>query len=330
MFADKIYLLLLLLIPVLAVFFYIALKKRKAALDRLISSVNISTLVSVNLKAYKIKYILLLAGLFFVIIAMACPQYGDEMRTVIKESSEIIIALDISKSMLAEDSKPSRLEKAKMIVSKIVEENPGEKMGIVVFSGTAMWQCPLTFDLHALKMFLQSVETTNLPLGGTRISSAIMLASKAASCESSGSRVMILISDGENHDSKIKEAVNAAKKAGLRIISIGIGKKEGAPIPVKDETGTVIDYVKDVNGKVVISRVNPVLLKNVAEEMGGKYFDALDDDVYPSLVKAVRNLDKNNSEVGMKSSKTDRFQIFLLLGLIALFAELLFPLRRKR
>jgi Ca-activated chloride channel family protein len=138
MFADKIYLLLLLLIPALAVFFYVVFKKRKADLDLLISRVNISTLVSVNLKAYKIKYILLLTVLFFVILAMARPQYGEKMRAVIKESSEIIIALDISKSMLAEDSKPSRLEKAKMIISGIVEENPGEKMGIVVFSGTAM------------------------------------------------------------------------------------------------------------------------------------------------------------------------------------------------
>jgi Ca-activated chloride channel family protein len=141
---------------------------------------------------------------------------------------------------------------------------------------------------------------------------------------------MILISDGETHDSKIKEAANAAKKAGLRIISIGIGTNEGALIPIKDETGAVIDYVKDVNGEVVISSVNPVLLKRVAEETGGKYFDASNDDIYPSLVKAVRNLDKNSSEVGMRNSKTDRFQIFLLLGLIALFAELLFPIRRKR
>jgi Ca-activated chloride channel family protein len=145
-----------------------------------------------------------------------------------------------------------------------------------------------------------------------------------------GSKAMILINDGENHDSKIKEAANAAKKAGLRIISIGIGTKEGAPIPVKDETGAVIDYVKDVNDKVVISMLNHVLLKSVAEETGGKYFNASDDDVYPSLVKTVCNLDKNNSEVGMRNSKTDRFQIFLLLGLITLFAELLFPLRRKR
>ncbi|MDR0800615.1 MAG: VWA domain-containing protein [Endomicrobium sp.] len=329
MFADKIYLLLLLLIPALAVFFYIVFEKRKTTLSLLISRVNMPTLVAVNLKAYAIKYILLLIGLFFIILAMARPQYGEKVETVVKESSEIIIALDISRSMLAEDLKPNRLEKAKMMILGIIEENPGEKVGIIVFSGTAMWQCPMTYDLQALKMFLQNVEIGNLPLGGTRISDAVVLASKAVSSGTAGGRIMFLISDGENHDSKIKEAVYTAKKAGLKVISVGIGTHEGAPIPVKDETGVARDYVKDGSGKIVMSRLDSILLRTIAEETGGKYFDVSGGDIYPLLLKTVRDLDKNNSEVSEKNNRIDRFQIFLLLGLIALFAELFFPLRRK-
>ncbi|MDR3256526.1 MAG: VWA domain-containing protein [Endomicrobium sp.] len=329
MFADKIYLLLLLLIPAFAVFFYVVLKKRKTMLALLISSINMSSLAAVNLKAYAIKYILLLAGLFFIVLAMARPQYGYKIRTIIKESSEIVIALDVSRSMLAEDSKPNRLEKAKIMVTRIVEENPGEKIGVIIFSGFAMWQCPMTYDLQALKMFLESVEIGNLPLGGTQISDAIMLASKAISDKATSGKVMLLISDGEDHDSKIKEAINAAKKAELKIISVGIGTSEGAPIPIKDETGVIRDYVKDRKGQIVMSKMNSVLLKSVAKETGGKYISALDKDISTELVKTIRGLDKNKNETSNRDNKTDRFQIFLLLGLIALFAELLFPIRHK-
>ncbi|MCA6071745.1 MAG: VWA domain-containing protein [Endomicrobium sp.] len=330
MFADKVYLLLLFLIPILIFFFFVAFKKRKAALNTLISSMNMPILAVVNLKAYKVKYILLLVGLFFVILALARPQYGEQKRTVIKESSEIVIALDVSKSMLAQDSKPNRLEQAKLMALRVVEESPGEKMGVIIFSGTAMWQCPMTYDLQALKMFLKSVEAGSLPLGGTQISDAIILASKVVSGKTASGRALLLISDGEDHDSKIKKALHIARKAELKIISVGIGAHEGSPIPLKDKTGDIRDYVKDRNGRVVISKANSILLKSVADETGGKYFDASDKDISPVLIKAVRDLDKTNDEVSENDAKTDRFQIFLLFGLIALFAALLFPASRKK
>jgi len=233
MFTDKIYLSLLFLLPVLAFLFYVFYKRRKDALDILVSRVNFSVLSNVRLEAYAVKYFFLLAGIFFLILALARPQYGEKKQEVIRESSEIIMALDISKSMLAEDNKPNRLEKAKLMLLKVISENPGEKMGLIVFSGSAMWQCPMTYDLDALKMFLQGVETGQLPLGGTQISAAINLAARAVSGSAGSNKVLILISDGEDHDSKIKEAVNNAKKSDLRIISVGVGTPEGAPIPVR-------------------------------------------------------------------------------------------------
>ncbi|MDR3071165.1 MAG: VWA domain-containing protein [Endomicrobium sp.] len=249
---------------------------------------------------------------------------------MINESSEIIVALDVSRSMLAEDLKPSRLEKAKMMILRVIEENPGEKIGVIVFSGTAMWQCPMTYDLQAVKLFLKTVTTDVLSFGGTQISNAILLASRAVSnLNSSSGKAMLLISDGENHDSKIKEAVNAAKKVGLKIISVGIGTHEGSPIPLRDKTGSIRDYIRDRNGQVVISKVNSVLLKNAAEETGGKYFDSSNKDISNTLIQAIRNLDKHANKVNETNNKTDRFQIFLFFSLIALFAELLFPIGRK-
>jgi Ca-activated chloride channel family protein len=330
MFADKIYLLLLLLFPLLAGFLYLTFRKRTFDLALLISKSNFLSLTNVNLNAYKVKNILILLALFFIIIALARPQFGYKKKTVIKESSEIVISLDVSRSMLAQDLKPNRLEKAKDMVLKIVEENPGEKIGIIVFSGSAMWQCPMTYDSQALKMFLQSVEVGSLPIGGTQISDAIVLASKAVEKELSNGKVMILISDGEDHDSKIKEAINKAKKAGLKIITVGIGTPIGSPVPVKDESGIIKDYIKDRTGQVVVSKINANLLKSVASETGGKYFDASGKDISGDLSKAVRDLEKNKNKVSERDGKIDRFQIFLLVALLLLFIELLFPVKRLK
>jgi Ca-activated chloride channel family protein len=288
------------------------------------------SLTNVNLNAYKIKNILIFLAFFFIIIALARPQFGYKKRTIIKESSEIVISLDVSRSMLAQDLKPNRLEKAKDMVLKIVEENSGEKIGIIVFAGSAMWQCPMTYDSQALKMFLRSVETTSLPIGGTQISDAITLASKAVEKELSNGKIMVLISDGEDHDSGIKEAINKAKKAGLKIIAVGIGTPNGSPIPVKDESGIIKDYIKDRTGQIVVSKINANLLKSVASETGGKYFDASVKDISGELSRAVRDLEKNKNKISERDSKIDRFQIFLFVALLLLFIELLFPVKRLK
>jgi len=330
MFADKIYLLLLLLLPLLAGFLYLTFRKREFDLALLVSRVNFLSLTNVNLNAYKIKNILIFLAFFFIIIALARPQFGYKKRTIIKESSEIVISLDVSRSMLAQDLKPNRLEKAKDMVLKIVEENSGEKIGIIVFAGSAMWQCPMTYDSQALKMFLRSVETSSLPIGGTQISDAIILASKAVEKELSNGKIMVLISDGEDHDSRIKEAINKAKKAGLKIIAVGIGTPNGSPIPVKDESGIIKDYIKDRAGQIVVSKINANLLKSIASETGGKYFDASVKDISGELSRAVRGLEKNKNKISERDSKIDRFQIFLFVALLLLFIELLFPVKRLK
>ncbi|MDR1942773.1 MAG: VWA domain-containing protein [Endomicrobium sp.] len=330
MFADKIYLLLLLLLPLLAGFLYLTFRKREFDLALLVSRVNFLSLTNVNLNAYKIKNILIFLAFFFIIIALARPQFGYKKRTIIKESSEIVISLDVSRSMLAQDLKPNRLEKAKDMVLKIVEENSGEKIGIIVFAGSAMWQCPMTYDSQALKMFLRSVETSSLPIGGTQISDAIILASKAIEKELSNGKIMVLISDGEDHDSGIKEAINKAKKTGLKIIAVGIGTPNGSPIPVKDESGIIKDYIKDRTGQIVVSKINANLLKSVASETGGKYFDASVKDISGELSRAVRDLEKNKNKISERDSRIDRFQIFLFVALLLMFIELLFPVKRLK
>jgi Ca-activated chloride channel family protein len=330
MFADKSYLLLLILIPLFTLFFYIAFKKRKDSLNMLLTDVNLLSLSEVNLIAYKVKNILLLFGFFLIVLALARPQYGTKKHTVVKESCEIVLALDVSKSMLAQDFKPNRLEKAKSIIVDIVRANPGEKMGVIVFSGDAMWQCPMTYDLQALKIFLEDVETDVLPNGGTQIGDAIILACKALNGRVSKSKVMLLVSDGEDHDSKIDDAISIAKKNNLKVICVAIGTKEGSPIPVLDKAGKLKDYVKDSSGQVVVSKVNFDLLQKVSEETGGKFFDASNKSISYDLIKTVKTLDKDNNEIDQINNKIDRFQIFVLLGLICFIVAFVYPMRRKR
>jgi len=304
--------------------------KRKKDLSRFAPLSNFSTLSSVKLSSHKIKYALVLAAMAFIILAIARPQYGDKPVQVKKEYSEIVAALDISKSMLAQDIAPSRLERAKMILTRVIEENQGEKMGVIVFAGTAMWQCPMTFDTEALKMFFNDIQTAALPMGGTQISDAVNLAVKSVEGTSAKNKVLLLVSDGEDHDSKIKEAAAKAKSSGLRIIAVGIGTQDGAPILLKNSIGQNLDYVKDRKGNVVMSRLNGKLLKMLADETGGKYLEASNNkDISQVLIDAVKGVEKNKDGTVERHAKRDRFQIFLFAAFVLLIIALLTPRGKK-
>lgn len=326
MFVQKSCLLLLLLIPFMALLMVFFFKKRKKDLDVLISKANLPVLSNVNLVAYKMKNIFLLLGFIFLIIALARPQYGYKETEIEKTSSEIVIALDVSKSMLAEDIKPSRMEKAKMLISRIIEECEGDKIGVIVFSGVSMWQCPMTYDGEAVKMFLQDVDTDALPFGGTEFSSPINLALKALEGRNSSSIAMVLITDGEDHDKRTSESVEAAEKAGLKIISVGVGTYQGAPIPVKSNDGTLLRYMTDKKNKTVITKLNSGLLRKIASETGGKYFEfSGSGDVTNEIINEIKGTDKQSQGKTKENSRKDRFQIFLLLALAAFIMELFYP-----
>ncbi|MDR1952168.1 MAG: VWA domain-containing protein [Elusimicrobiota bacterium] len=316
-FVDKNYLFLLLILPFLIFVFSVFYKNRKKDLAKFASEKNLNVLTQTDEKSWIKKYILITIGFFFLILALARPQFGDTKEEIVQESSEIIVALDVSKSMLARDVSPNRIERAKLMLSNLIDANAGNKMGIIIFSGMAMWQCPLTYDLEALKMFLQDISVEQLPVGGTQISGAVMLAASAAKLAPGSNKVLILVSDGEDHDSKIGEAIKAAKESGLKIISVGIGSQTGAPIP---ENGS---YIKDNQGKTVFTKLSPAALKTAANETGGEYFEAGLKDISSDLISASGNIEKNENGKITRNSKADRFQIFLLLSLLSFFAALL-------
>jgi Ca-activated chloride channel family protein len=227
--------------------------------------------------------------------------------------------------MLAQDVSPDRLERAKLLIASIVDENIGNKVGVIVFSGTAMWQCPVTYDLEAVKMFVQNVTTEQLPVGGTQISDAIILATKPlADTESAVNRVMVLISDGEDHDSRMSEAISQANKYHLKVLTVGVGTSDGATIPQPNGP------LKDAQGVTVVSKLNPSLLKVIADETGGQYFDITDRGATANLIRAIAAVEKAGSAENPENrSRDDQFQIFQLIGILAFLLDMLVPVANK-
>ena len=330
MFADKNYLLFLIALLPFALLLSYFLLKRKKDMGKLISKTNMPVLSNVNFTAYKVKNFMITAALIFLIIALARPQYGERETEIEKETSEIILAIDVSKSMLAEDIKPSRINKAKELLTSVIKENEGEKIGAIVFSGTAMWQCPMTYDSEALKMFLQNVGVGAIPVGGTRFNAPIDLAVKAVSGKKNSSKVLVLITDGEDYAEGTKQSLDNAKQAGLKIITVGIGTYQGAPIPERNEYGRTLNYVKDSGGKIVMSRLNSALLQSISKDTGGKYFEISgNSDISQAVINEIKGLDKNAQGKIRENTKQDRFQIFLAIALLFLLLWQIYPLTLK-
>jgi len=317
MFANKAYLLFLLFIPILILLLSFFHRKRKKDTFLFISGERLAEMSNVSFGAYKLKNLFLVSAVILLIVTLARPRWGEKKIEVIKEASEIVMALDLSNSMLAGDVKPNRLEAAKALLSKVIADNEGEKMGIIAFAGTAMWRCPMTFDTDALKAFLSGAQTGSMPVGGTQLGSAINLAANAVNAAAQNTKLMILITDGEDHDSEVSSAVKNAADSGLRIITVAVGTGQGAPIPVKNESGVTDGYIKDASGQVVMSRVNSALLGKIAEETGGKYFELSDSAIVQDLSKLIEAAKKNKYGSEENADKKERFQIFLAAAIIA-------------
>lgn len=285
---------------------------------------------SFSSKKRNLKIILLISGYIFLIIALANPQIGTKLEDIKREGVDIIVALDVSKSMLAEDVKPSRLEKAKHEVGKMVDLLEGDRIGIIAFAGIPHVQCPLTLDYSAAKLFLSIIDTDLIPQPGTAIGKAINTAIKSFNTKERKHKVLILITDGEDHESEPLEAAKEAEKEGIIIYTVGIGSPQGVPIPLYDRYGNQTGFKKDRKGSVVTTKLDVVTLQKIAYQTGGKYYlastsEAELDDIYDDISK----LEKKELSSRQFSQYEDRFQIFLAIGLLLFIIELLIPERKK-
>ncbi len=327
-FANTEYLYLLLLIPVLALVFALVFRLRKNALARFGNPDVIGTLMPENSASRPVlKSILVLLCLAALVFGIARPQFGSKLREIKREGVEIIIALDVSNSMMAEDIKPNRLERAKQAIARLVDRLVNDKIGLIVFAGDAYIQIPITTDYISAKLFLSTISTDIVPKQGTAIGSAIQLGMRSFTQQEETSKALIVITDGENHEDDAVEAAKLAAEKGIKVHTIGIGLPQGAPIPLI--SGGQKTYRTDNQGQTVISKLDEPMLRRIAAAGEGVYIRSTDTRVgLDKLFDEINRMEKQEMEAKVYSDYDERFQYVFGLALFLLLLDF-FILERK-
>ncbi len=334
-FANPQALYLLLLVPALVVFYAAVFRWKRRAMERFgrIELVQILA-ASVSRPRQRLKAALVVAAISLMILALARPQVGTRLEEVKREGLDIVVAVDVSRSMLAEDIKPNRLEKAKHELKNFIDHLEGDRIGIVAFAGSAFLQCPLTLDYGAARMFVDILSPDLIRDQGTAIAEAIRTSLKAFDQRERKHKVLILITDGEDHEGKPVEAAKEAAQQGVVIYTIGVGEPQGVPIPIFDEQGRRIGFKKirrpDGSEEIVLSKLDEVTLQKIALETGGKYFRATGgENELQRIFAAISGMEKKQLGSVRFTQFEDRYQILLALALVLLLVEMLIPERRK-
>ena len=327
-----VYLNLLLLVPILIIFFIFAgISKRKKIKNfgdiALIEKLSVSKSVAKD----RMRKVLIVIAVGFLILALARPQIGARLTMAKRYGVDMLVAIDTSSSMLARDIKPDRIEKAKLEISSLIDKLKGDRVGIMTFAGDSFVQCPLTLDYGAAKMFLSVIEPNMMPRPGTAIGNAVKAAIKAFTKKERKHKVLILLTDGEDHDTDPIGAAREAKKEGIVIYTIGIGTEKGEPIPIVDETGRIIGYKKDAKGEVVMTKLDEETLRKIALITDGGYYRATSagfelDKIYDEISR----MEKKELSDRLFTQYEDRFQYFLGIAFILLCVEFMIGDRKKK
>lgn len=276
-----------------------------------------------------IRLIISLVIISALSIGLVNPKIGTSLEKVKREGVDIVFALDVSKSMLAEDIQPNRLEKAKQLISRTLDELISDRIGIIIYAGQAYPQLPITTDYGAARLFLKSIDTDIIPSQGTAIADAISLSTDYFDDQDQKNRVLVILSDGEDHEEGYKDAVEGAKENGITILTIGIGTKQGAPIPSYNSNGYRTGYKRDKAGEVVVSQLKTEILKEISSIGGGEYINGNDTkQVVEFLMSYVQKMEKKEFETQVFSDYEDQFQWFLGIALLLLVVDI-FILERK-
>lgn len=328
-FGNPEYLYVLIIIPALILLFGLAQYHKKKALAKFGDMSVIEQLMPFVSKSRPVlKFIFLTIAMVAIIFALADPQFGSKLEKVKRKGAEIIIALDVSNSMLAEDIKPNRLERAKQAISKLVDNMENDRIGLIVFAGDSYIQVPVTSDYTAAKMFLSSINTNIVSKQGTAIGSAIDLAMNSFTPESDMEKALIVITDGENHEDDAIKASELAKDKGITIHTIGMGSPQGAPIPIQKNYGQTI-FQKDKDGNTVISKLDQKTLQDIATAGGGVFIRATNTQTgLNKLFERINSMEKKDMEEKIYTEFEHRFQYLLGIALIFVLLDV-FVLERK-
>lgn len=328
---SPVYLNLILLIPVIIAFFiFVSMqKKRKLAIFgemALIEKLSASRSIAKD----RLRKILLIIAICFLVIALARPQIGAVLTMTKRYGVDILVALDVSKSMASQDIKPSRLEKAKLEVASLIDKLKGDRIGILTFAGDSFVQSPLTLDYSAAKMFLSIISVDMMPVPGTAIGDAIRTAQKSFIKKERKHKVLIIMTDGEDHGTDPVKIAREAKKEGIIIYTIGIGTAKGELIPELDESGKAKGYKKDKNNEFIMSKLDDVILQKIALVTDGKYYHATAGEFeLDKILDDIQKMEKKELSSRLFTKYEDRFQYFLGIALILLIVECLIGERKR-
>ncbi len=290
-----------------------------------------SIVMSVSRRKQIIKAAFVISAITFLIFSLVQPKWGYHWEDVERRGIDIVVAVDTSRSMLADDIKPNRLEAAKREIKDLIDIIDGDRVGLVAFAGTAFLQCPLTLDYGAFSLFLDDLDTRLIPVGGTSFGEAINKSMSAFSDKLKKHKAIVLITDGEDHQGNAMEIAKAAKEKGIIIYTVGVGKKEGAYIKIKDNKGRE-ELLKDREGKVVKSRLDEVLLNKIAVGTGGAYSPAYGikwglANIYTNLIAKMEDKQLGGRKIRLYEN---RYQIPLFIALILIVLESLIGERTRK
>lgn len=328
-FAHAEYLYLLLLIPLLILFFVGCNYRRRKQLEAFgVAELLYELMPDVSKARAYVKFWLLLCAIFALIFVIAGPQFGSKLEVVKKQGVELMIALDVSNSMLAQDLTPNRMDKAKQMLSKMIDALRNDKVGLLVFAGDAFTQMPITNDVTSAKVFLSSINPGMVSVQGTAIGSAIQLGIRSFGPKTDAGRAIILLTDGENHEDDPVAAAAQAFEQGIKVHVVGIGSPQGTPIPEANGTQA---YLKDREGNVVVSRLDEATCQKIAEAGGGIYVRADNSNAaLRVLTKEIDKMSKAEVESKVYSEYDEQFQTITWIVLILLIAEFFILERRNR
>lgn len=325
-FASPLYLWLLLLVPLIPVIYGVLRSLRRRRIRRFGDEALVRELMPSwsGAKGW-VRIVLFAIAFFFFVLGIARPQMGAKLKEHETKGAEIMICLDVSNSMLAEDYSPSRLDRAKLAISRVVDKLQGDRIGLIIFAGSSFVQLPITTDYISAKMFLGNINTGSVPVQGTAIGDAILTAAKSFSAQSEKSRAIIVITDGENHEDDAVEAAKQAAELGIKVYTIGVGSQQGQPIPIDGE------LLKDKDGNIVVSRLDEGTLKQIAAAGGGAYVHAGNEEFgLNPIVDDIKKMEAERFNSVIFEDFDEQYMYFFAAALVLLVLEMLVGERKHK
>ena len=323
-FAQYKYLLLLLLVPVILIAHALKLRRRRKSVEKFGDAALVEELMPSYSRAKGwVRAVLYSLAFFFFVIGLSRPQIGAKLSEREAKGAEIMICLDVSNSMLAEDYSPNRLERAKLAISRIVDRLQEDRIGLIVFAGSSFVQLPITTDYVSAKMFMNSIDTGSVPVQGTAIGDAVLTAARSFSAQSEKSRAIIVITDGENHEDDPVDAAKQAAELGIKVYTIGVGSLRGEPIPMDG------DLLKDKDGNIVVTHLDEGTLRRMAEVGGGAYVHAGNEEFgLNPIINDINRMEEEYFKSMVFEEYDELYMYFFAVALALLVIEMLIGSRR--